>query len=101
MTCPASGSLCPTRDGSKLGSRTLFDLQPGSIERGSGSGGRFFIQSDGIKVINIDLYRPSEGSRTPDRLPTRWPIEAHTLVKHAILKGYLEAWFPILGGTYQ
>lgn len=41
-----------------------------------------------------------EGCTTPGRLPTRWKIEQHTLVKHAILKAYLDAWFPILGGTY-
>jgi three-Cys-motif partner protein len=28
---------------------------------------------------------------------TIWPAEPHTLAKHAILRGYLEAWFPILG----
>lgn len=37
----------------------------------------------------------------PDRLPTRWPIDPHTRVKHAILRGYLEAWCPILGGRNQ
>jgi three-Cys-motif partner protein len=31
-----------------------------------------------------------------DTLPTVWPIEDHTLAKHAILKRYLQAWFPIL-----
>lgn len=31
-----------------------------------------------------------------DSLPTVWPIEPHTLAKHAILKKYLDAWFPIL-----
>lgn len=28
---------------------------------------------------------------------TLWPIEPHTLAKHAILEGYLQAWFAILG----
>lgn len=27
---------------------------------------------------------------------TIWPIEAHTVAKHAILRNYLNAWFPIL-----
>jgi three-Cys-motif partner protein len=27
---------------------------------------------------------------------TIWPIERHTVVKHQILKNYLQAWFPIL-----
>jgi three-Cys-motif partner protein len=31
-----------------------------------------------------------------DNLPTVWPAEPHTLVKHAILRKYLDAWFPIL-----
>jgi three-Cys-motif partner protein len=31
---------------------------------------------------------------------TIWSAEPHTLAKHAILRGYLEAWFPILG-RYQ
>lgn len=31
---------------------------------------------------------------------TIWPAEPHTLAKHAILQGYLEAWFPILA-RYQ
>ena len=32
--------------------------------------------------------------------PTIWEAEPHTLAKHAILQGYLEAWFPILA-RYQ
>jgi three-Cys-motif partner protein len=31
-----------------------------------------------------------------DPLPTVWDAEAHTLVKHAILRRYLQAWLPIL-----
>jgi len=31
-----------------------------------------------------------------DSLPTLWPAEPHTLVKHKILRRYLQAWFPIL-----
>ncbi|MCH7989021.1 MAG: three-Cys-motif partner protein TcmP [Planctomycetes bacterium] len=31
-----------------------------------------------------------------DSLPTVWPAKQHTFAKHAILRGYLEAWFPIL-----
>ena len=31
-----------------------------------------------------------------DNLPTVWPVEAHTLAKHAILKRYFEAWCAIL-----
>jgi len=31
-----------------------------------------------------------------DTLPTTWPAEDHTLAKHAILKYFLGAWFPIL-----
>lgn len=31
-----------------------------------------------------------------DTFPTVWSAEPHTLVKHAILKRYLQAWFPIL-----
>ena len=27
---------------------------------------------------------------------TIWPADPHTLAKHALLRGYLEAWFPIL-----
>ena len=26
-----------------------------------------------------------------------WKAEPHTLAKHAVLRNYLEAWFPILG----
>lgn len=29
--------------------------------------------------------------------PTLWPLEPHTLGKHKVLRGYLDAWFPILG----
>lgn len=32
----------------------------------------------------------------PDDLPTIWPAKPHTLAKHAILKAYLDGWFPIL-----
>ncbi len=31
---------------------------------------------------------------------TRWDIEDHTRAKHAILRAYLNAWFPILGSRY-
>jgi three-Cys-motif partner protein len=31
-----------------------------------------------------------------DSLPTVWPADQHTLAKHRILKGYLDAWMPIL-----
>src|SRR5262245_2166548 len=31
-----------------------------------------------------------------DTLPTTWAAEPHTLAKHAILRRYLDAWFPIL-----
>jgi three-Cys-motif partner protein len=31
-----------------------------------------------------------------DTLPTTWPADPHTLAKHAILRRYLQAWFPIL-----
>lgn len=31
-----------------------------------------------------------------DNLPTVWDADPHTLVKHAILRKYLDAWFPIL-----
>ena len=31
-----------------------------------------------------------------DTLPTTWPADPHTRAKHAILRRYLEAWFPIL-----
>ncbi|MDP3061755.1 MAG: three-Cys-motif partner protein TcmP, partial [Chloroflexota bacterium] len=30
-----------------------------------------------------------------------WPIEPHTVAKHDILRGYLEAWFPIMAGYVQ
>jgi three-Cys-motif partner protein len=32
----------------------------------------------------------------PDRYPTVWPLAPHTAAKHAILKRYLQAWFPKL-----
>jgi len=31
-----------------------------------------------------------------DSLPTVWPADPHTLAKHRILTGYLDAWMPIL-----
>src|SRR5258708_4242751 len=31
-----------------------------------------------------------------DTLPTIWDAQPHTLAKHAILRRYLEPWFPIL-----
>src|SRR4051812_24238049 len=31
-----------------------------------------------------------------DTLPTIWPAEPHTIVKHRILERYLQAWLPIL-----
>lgn len=31
---------------------------------------------------------------------TQWPIDEHTRAKHAILRAYLNAWFPILGSAY-
>ena len=33
----------------------------------------------------------------PKKQPTIWKAEPHTLAKIAILEGYLQAWFPILG----
>jgi three-Cys-motif partner protein len=32
-----------------------------------------------------------------DKLDTVWPLEDHTAAKHDILRGYLNAWFPIMG----
>jgi three-Cys-motif partner protein len=32
---------------------------------------------------------------------TIWPADPHTFAKHAILRGYLEAWFPILGSRQK
>jgi len=32
----------------------------------------------------------------PDDLPAVWRADLHTFAKHAILEGYLNAWFPIL-----
>lgn len=32
---------------------------------------------------------------------TRWAIDDHTRAKHAILRAYLNAWFPILGSRYR
>jgi three-Cys-motif partner protein len=32
---------------------------------------------------------------------TLWPIEPHTAAKHAILRAYLAAWFPILGAHHD
>ena len=32
---------------------------------------------------------------------TLWPLEPHTRGKHLVLKGYLDAWFPIMGSTNQ
>src|SRR4051794_40327045 len=29
---------------------------------------------------------------------TLWPMDGHTAAKHAILRKYLDAWLPILGG---
>jgi three-Cys-motif partner protein len=57
-------------------------------------------RSDGIKFHEVQSVDAPVGCTTPDRLPTRWKIEQHTIVKHAILKAYLDAWFPILGGRY-
>ena len=34
-----------------------------------------------------------------DSLPTVWPQEPHTRAKHDLLKGYLGAWFGILGSS--
>lgn len=31
---------------------------------------------------------------------TVWPADDHTIAKHAILRGYLDAWFGILGSTH-
>src|SRR4051812_27083349 len=33
----------------------------------------------------------------PKKQPTVWKADPHTIAKIAILKGYLTAWFPILG----
>ena len=33
--------------------------------------------------------------------PTAWEIKPHTIAKHALLKAYLNAWFPILGTSEQ
>ena len=35
------------------------------------------------------------------KIPTIWPAELHTLAKIEILKGYLDAWVPILGRKFQ
>ena len=34
-------------------------------------------------------------------LPTVWDIEPHTARKHAILRRYFEAWFPIMARWNQ
>lgn len=39
--------------------------------------------------------------RDPVPPGTLWPIGAHTAGKHIVLKGYLDAWFPILGSRNQ
>lgn len=31
---------------------------------------------------------------------TIWPLDPHTLAKHRILRGYLDAWFPIVGQSF-
>lgn len=36
-----------------------------------------------------------------DSLPTVWEADPHTLAKHAILRGYLQAWMPILAHQSQ
>lgn len=36
-----------------------------------------------------------------DTLPTTWPVQEHTLAKHAILRRYLDAWLPILSRQTQ
>jgi len=38
-----------------------------------------------------------------EKLDTIWPAPAHTLAKHAVLREYLNAWFPILstGSSYN
>lgn len=36
-----------------------------------------------------------------DNLPTVWRAEPHTFAKHAILRRYLEAWYPILSRQSQ
>lgn len=35
------------------------------------------------------------------KIPTIWPAEPHTLAKIKILKGYLDAWVPILGRKFR
>src|SRR5260221_10227736 len=42
---------------------------------------------------------PVRGNVSPPK-STIWPAEAHTLAKHAILRAYLHAWFPILTSSY-
>jgi three-Cys-motif partner protein len=36
-----------------------------------------------------------------NKLPTIWDADAHTIAKIAILKNYLNAWFPIVGSRYS
>ncbi|HLX61932.1 MAG TPA: three-Cys-motif partner protein TcmP [Planctomycetota bacterium] len=36
-----------------------------------------------------------------EQFGTTWPAKPHTLAKHAVLRGYLNAWFPILSTGYK
>jgi three-Cys-motif partner protein len=48
-----------------------------------------------LKWSGSPLLSPQQ-SEMSDSLPTVWPADPHTFAKHAILKRFLEAWFPIL-----
>jgi three-Cys-motif partner protein len=49
------------------------------------------------EVIEISRGR-QRGKETMARRKTLWKLDRHTLAKHTILRKYLDAWLPILGG---
>ena len=52
-----------------------------------------------LRTVASSTLKSQINMATPKN--TVWPIEPHTRAKHAILKRYLQAWIPILTGSFQ
>ena len=56
--------------------------------------------SQGDSVVGAKGHRVDVEAHLPKPKDTCWRIDSHTLAKHRILRGYLQAWLPIVGTSF-
>jgi hypothetical protein len=54
----------------------------------------------GNSVVGAKGLRIDGEPDLPKPKDTCWRIDSHTLAKHRILRGYLQAWLPIVGTSF-